>query len=197
MWPSTVWSIQRYHFYRCYKFTGSLPPRPGIVSVRILGNEAAAFATIALVFVIYERAPISASSEIGDTAWNVKFTNVTFIVTRTFSRCCQSPLARSLARATHRSVWALFYDGKPSNADRFTRKRLFALFRCACGRPIRRRNNEPKMGRRSLSRFSVRKLPAWRIMAASIVSPAASAIHSSGFRWPEPTRWPVNFQLAF
>lgn len=98
--------------------------------------------------------------EIGDTAWNVKFTNVTFIVTRTFSRCCQSPLARS-----RRIVWALFYDGKPSNVDRFTRKRLFTPFRRACGRPIRRRNNE--MGRRSSSGFSVRKL--WRIMAARLL----------------------------
>lgn len=40
-------------------------------------------------------APVSGSSEIGDTAWNVKFTNVTFIVTRTFSRCCRSPVARA------------------------------------------------------------------------------------------------------
>lgn len=96
-----------------------------------------------------------ASSEIGDTARNVKFTSVTFIVTQ-HSHVVAS--CRSLASATHRSVWALFYDGKPSNADRFTRKRLFVAFWRACGRPIRRCNNELEMGRRGLSGFNVRKL---------------------------------------
>lgn len=161
MWPSTAWSIQRYHFYRRHKFAGS-PRDPESVGARILGNEAAAFATVALVFVIYGRTRrrSSATCEIGDTERKIherNFYRHTDILT----------LLPVVARATHRNVWALFYDGKPSNADRFTRKRLFAPFRRACGRPIRRRNNE--MGRRSLPGFSVRKPPAWRIMAARLL----------------------------
>lgn len=117
---------------------------------RISENEAATLprdGPCALVSVIYGRARRAASApssrEIGDTVRNVKFTSVTFIVTRTFSRCWAGrgrSLTRKCARARRIvwSVWALFYDRKPSNADRFTRKRLFAPFRRACGRPIRR-----------------------------------------------------------
>jgi len=134
-----------------------------------------------------------ASSEIGDTMWNVKFMSVTFIVTRHSHVVAQL----RLASATHRSVWVVFYDRKPSNADRFTQKRLLAAFWHACGRPIRRRNNEFEMGRRSLSGFSVRKLPAW-IMAACIYCITGCVDNnSSDFRWPESARQSVNFQLAF
>lgn len=114
----------------------ALPARPEIAGVRgfrKMRRQRSLRARIRNIWTSVSRPP-PGSREIGDTVRNVKFTSVTFIVTRTFSRCWV-PLAVARAR---RIVWALFYDRKPSNADRFTRKRLFAPFRRACGRPIRR-----------------------------------------------------------
>lgn len=181
MWPPATWSIQRYHFYCCCKFAA----RPKIVGTRISENKTAMCATSTLVFIIYGRTRRGLSARAlaarsGTRRGTLKFTSVNFYRHADI-------LTLLLARAAHWSVWARFYDRKPSNADRFTRKRLFAPFRRVCGHLIRRRNNEPGIGRRSLSGFSVRKPPiAADYGCGSIVSSAESAIRSSGFRWPEP-----------
>lgn len=188
MWPSSVWSIQRYHFYRRHKFAGS--PREPESSPREFWEmrRQHLWRGRARIRNIWTSASLDLCEQ-RDRGHGVErkihernFYRHTDILTLLL---VVTPLAR--ARATHRSVWALFYDGKPSNADRFTRKQLFAPFRRACGRPIRRRNNEPEMGRRSLSGFSRTEAAGVADYGrTSIVSPAASAIRSSGFRWPEP-----------
>lgn len=147
--------------------------------------------------------PPPGSREIEDTVRNVKFTSVTFIVTRTFSRCWAGR-GRSVARARAlaQSVWALFYDRKPSNADRFTRKRLFAPFRRACVRSSHSPSAITSPGDGSTREF-VGILMYGSRDGASRITAFRSTIIGIGPIRPLPQRCflvdprePVNFQLT-
>ncbi|KAL0124572.1 hypothetical protein PUN28_006428 [Cardiocondyla obscurior] len=102
-------------------------------------------------------------------ARNVKFTNATFIVARTFSRSCQSPRARA-----RRAGACGRYFTTESRATSIVLRENGFLPRSDVRAvvPFAGVITSPRPGRRSSPGFSVRKPPAWRIMAAvSIVSP--------------------------
>lgn len=91
MRPPTAWSIQRYHFYRCRKFTG----RQCAVRNRRRENFGKWGGAATLIYGRARRglsqrefSSVLERRDRGHTGQNVKFMSVTFIVTRTFSRCC-------------------------------------------------------------------------------------------------------------
>lgn len=89
-----------------------------------------------LVFIIYGRARIAASPrDRGHGGAERKIHERNFYRRADILTLLSAARARSRPSETYRSVWALFYDGKPSNADRFARKRLFVPFR-SCVRAV-------------------------------------------------------------
>lgn len=138
MWPLATWSIQRYHFYCCYKFAA----RPKIVGARISENKTAS----ALVFIIYGRTCRGSLLRALAARSGTCRTQERKIHERNFYRHADILTLLPVARLIEVCGRDFTTESRATPIAVLREKRGFLPRRVRGHRLIRRRNNEPRNG---------------------------------------------------